>query len=317
MDKEFSSVTRMDSAINMNRGSRPTSTVAGWSRKQKENGVGGNSSGANNSRSNSNHLLSSVSASVSLSSSLNVSQQIGGKRANPSDGPLLRRTPCKTPRSSPARVTTPSRIAGTPGRAAATATTPGGGGGGRNKTPTRGDRFIPSRSATDFEAGSYRLLKRGPLLDANSDVAAATMSPSKRDYQRKMAANLLGSEAADRGARILAFADRVNEPPEGSAGNAPKVMFGSASETPDSARKRKTRNIPAVPERILDAPELINDFYLNLIDWSSENLLAVALGVNVYIWNAGTCAFLTHLAHFSLSKFYLQQLPAKFASSLS
>ena len=42
-----------------------------------------------------------------------------------------------------------------------------------------------------------------------------------------------------------------------------------------------------MPERILDAPELVNDYYLNLLDWSADNRLAVALGENVYLWNAG------------------------------
>ncbi|RKP14788.1 WD40-repeat-containing domain protein [Piptocephalis cylindrospora] len=38
------------------------------------------------------------------------------------------------------------------------------------------------------------------------------------------------------------------------------------------------------PYRILDAPKLVDDFYLNLIDWSSTNLIAVALGSMVFIW---------------------------------
>jgi cell division cycle 20-like protein 1 (cofactor of APC complex) len=33
---------------------------------------------------------------------------------------------------------------------------------------------------------------------------------------------------------------------------------------------------------------LNDDFYLNLVDWSSTNILAVALGQAVYIWNACT-----------------------------
>ena len=40
------------------------------------------------------------------------------------------------------------------------------------------------------------------------------------------------------------------------------------------------------PERILDAPEILDDYYLNLLDWSSTNILAVALGPTVYLWNA-------------------------------
>ena len=46
-----------------------------------------------------------------------------------------------------------------------------------------------------------------------------------------------------------------------------------------------------MPERILDAPELVNDYYLNLLDWSADNRLAVALGENVYLWNAGRIDF--------------------------
>jgi len=38
----------------------------------------------------------------------------------------------------------------------------------------------------------------------------------------------------------------------------------------------------------LDAPNLQDDFYLNLVDWSQSNQLAVALGTSVYIWNANT-----------------------------
>lgn len=39
---------------------------------------------------------------------------------------------------------------------------------------------------------------------------------------------------------------------------------------------------------MLDAPELQDDFYLNLVDWSSENVLSVGLGSCVYLWSACT-----------------------------
>lgn len=41
------------------------------------------------------------------------------------------------------------------------------------------------------------------------------------------------------------------------------------------------RHIPQTPERILDAPELKQDFYLNLLAWSSRNIIAVALSETV------------------------------------
>lgn len=39
-------------------------------------------------------------------------------------------------------------------------------------------------------------------------------------------------------------------------------------------------------ERTLDAPDLVDDFYLNLLDWGSSNVLAIALGHTVYLWDA-------------------------------
>ena len=49
-------------------------------------------------------------------------------------------------------------------------------------------------------------------------------------------------------------------------------------------RSSLQRKISGVPERILDAPDIVNDYYLNPIDWSATNLLAVALANTVYIW---------------------------------
>ena len=43
-----------------------------------------------------------------------------------------------------------------------------------------------------------------------------------------------------------------------------------------------------MPFKVLDAPSLQDDFYLNLVDWSSSNILAVGLGRAVYIWSACT-----------------------------
>ena len=50
--------------------------------------------------------------------------------------------------------------------------------------------------------------------------------------------------------------------------------------------QKKTRKIAKIPFKVLDAPSLIDDFYLDLIDWSESNVLAVALNHSVYIWDA-------------------------------
>ena len=39
-------------------------------------------------------------------------------------------------------------------------------------------------------------------------------------------------------------------------------------------------------ERTLDAPDLVDNYYINLLDWGSCNVLAIALGNTVYLWDA-------------------------------
>lgn len=68
------------------------------------------------------------------------------------------------------------------------------------------------------------------------------------------------------------------------------------SLTPVSAKSQKllrsprkaSRKISKIPFKVLDAPDLQDDFYLNLVDWSSQNVLSVGLGACVYLWSACT-----------------------------
>ena len=52
--------------------------------------------------------------------------------------------------------------------------------------------------------------------------------------------------------------------------------------------QKKPRTISKVPYRVLDAPELSDDFYLNLVDWGQQDVLAVGLGDSVYLWDGAT-----------------------------
>ena len=72
-----------------------------------------------------------------------------------------------------------------------------------------------------------------------------------------------------------------------SHGAAIDMMSGADASFRDVANK-VGRRINSAPTRILDAPELVDDYYLNLLTWSQDNTLAVALGQCVYLWDAGT-----------------------------
>lgn len=50
--------------------------------------------------------------------------------------------------------------------------------------------------------------------------------------------------------------------------------------------RKQPRQVAKVPYKVLDAPDLADDFYLNLVDWGSTNVLGVGLGSCVYMWNS-------------------------------
>ncbi|KAK7945634.1 hypothetical protein WMY93_001362 [Mugilogobius chulae] len=142
---------------------------------------------------------------------------------------------------------------------------------GRVKTNTLqmgGDRFIPTRNSKQMDVASFLLTKE------NEPDNPATTSA------KAMSVTLNGYDLED--AKILHLGGKPLNAPEGYQNNL-KVLYSQAT-TPASTKK--TRYISSTPDKILDAPELRNDFYLNLIDWSSRNLLAVALHNSVYLWDA-------------------------------
>uniref|UniRef100_A0A8C7ZTE1 Cell division cycle 20 homolog n=1 Tax=Oryzias sinensis TaxID=183150 RepID=A0A8C7ZTE1_9TELE len=143
------------------------------------------------------------------------------------------------------------------------------------KTPSKigGDRFIPTRNSKQMDVANFLLTKENEPLDANT--AGSTL-----ESQKAWSVSLNGYNIED--AKILHFGGKPLNAPEGYQNNL-KVLYSQGS-TPASTKK--TRYISSTPDRILDAPDLRNDFYLNLLDWGSHNILAVALHNSVYLWDA-------------------------------
>ncbi|KAL3912267.1 MAG: hypothetical protein SGPRY_008393 [Prymnesium sp.] len=171
----------------------------------------------------------------------------------------LQNTPCKRPTGRPSSSTKRGR-------------TPG------SRTP-HGDRFIPNRSAMDLDVSNFELTRKS--LDLNTENAELNASPAKKEYKKELAQTLMQQHP---NSKVLAFKSKAPKPPE-SHQNSLRVLYTQNREAGNAPRKY-SRQIPQAPERILDAPELLDDYYLNLLDWSSNNTLGVALGDSVYLWNA-------------------------------
>ncbi|KAF1808841.1 cell division cycle protein Cdc20 [Eremomyces bilateralis CBS 781.70] len=83
--------------------------------------------------------------------------------------------------------------------------------------------------------------------------------------------------------RILAFKPA---PPESSKPIDLRSQYNRPLKPANSINGQLRRRILTSPERVLDAPSIVDDYYLNLLDWSCNNQVAIGLGQSVYIWSA-------------------------------
>ena len=141
-------------------------------------------------------------------------------------------------------------------------------------------------SYLDMNASVVRTINvDGSLINGNM----SSSSMSNRSPNRAQTANVLKYKSNIGGRRIdsplngnsLLYGGGSSSLLSSSSGGLPLgTVIGSPS--------KPVRKIPKVPFKVLDAPNLQDDFYLNLVDWSSSNLLAVGLGSCVYLWSACT-----------------------------
>ncbi|CAI4480293.1 BAQ_1a_G0020020.mRNA.1.CDS.1 [Saccharomyces cerevisiae] len=96
-----------------------------------------------------------------------------------------------------------------------------------------------------------------------------------------------------RGASLLTYQQRKGRRLS-AASLLQSQFFDSMSPVrPDSKQLllspgKQFRQIAKVPYRVLDAPSLADDFYYSLIDWSSTDVLAVALGKSIFLTDNNT-----------------------------
>ena len=173
-------------------------------------------------------------------------------------------------------------------------------------TISYGDRFIPDRAASSGIAtiGSGKLAageKRPKSSGENSSVLASGVddalaaleslslnneeetytrpSPNSVAYQDSLATAC----GISQNQRILAFKPA---PPESSKPVDLRSQYNRPLKNANTTSAQFRRRVGTAPERVLDAPGLVDDYYLNLLDWSSGNQVAIGLERNVYVWSA-------------------------------
>eukprot|EP00727_Mastigamoeba_balamuthi_P008722 m51a1_g4472 WD40 repeat-containing protein (484) ;mRNA; r:245877-247712 len=156
------------------------------------------------------------------------------------------------------------------------------------QTPSKaatGDRFIPVHQTTNqLEASHQALLRAETDSTPSRPSRGADTTPSREAYKSTLSTAMLGEE--DSTARVLSFSKKPAPKASASLQQSMRSLYVAGSEAP--ATRKPARFIPQAPERVLDAPDILDDYYLNLLDWSPNNVLAVALGQGVYLWDASS-----------------------------
>ncbi|TFK33846.1 WD40 repeat-like protein [Crucibulum laeve] len=183
-----------------------------------------------------------------------------------------------------------------------------------------GDRFVPSRDGGDMRT-SFHLMDDGPLTPSKSRIIPSESdalkeqanaifnsilhtevtppSPHRRPVSptRPTASGSIMPSTPTR-RRLFAYSSpstsnpatptrRLDTPTDEAYSMSP---VRAASRQLLESPRRQLRSVCKTPYRVLDAPELADDFYLNLVDWSSTNVLGVGLGSCVYLWTAHNAA---------------------------
>uniref|UniRef100_A0A4W2G148 Fizzy-related protein homolog n=1 Tax=Bos indicus x Bos taurus TaxID=30522 RepID=A0A4W2G148_BOBOX len=148
------------------------------------------------------------------------------------------------------------------------------------KSPSQNRKAKDATSDNGKDGLAYSALLKNELLGAGIEKVQDPQTEDRR---------LQPSTPERKGLFTYSLSTKRSSPDDGN-----DVSPYSLSPVSNKSQKllrsprKPTRKISKIPFKVLDAPELQDDFYLNLVDWSSLNVLSVGLGTCVYLWSACT-----------------------------
>jgi cell division cycle protein 20 (cofactor of APC complex) len=138
----------------------------------------------------------------------------------------------------------------------------------------------------DLDYSAYLLRKEGKEGEGEEEDGDA-LSPSGQVCQQAVLKAISRSRGKSGQRSVLSFNITTPSVTEGSSLNYTANMSNSiSSQSIRSSQKRRERRLPKDAEKVLDAPGLVDDYYLNVLDWGKNNVLAIGLGSKVFLWNA-------------------------------
>ncbi|KAJ3692771.1 hypothetical protein LUZ60_011866 [Juncus effusus] len=152
----------------------------------------------------------------------------------------------------------------------------------QHNRPAGGDRFIPTRSLMDMDYARSVFTHRTPVKKPEEE-RAFNLTPQEEEYRRRIEEHFrVDSEGKPR--KILSFGtpNRTQK----------KLSFDHLfpNESQSTRPIKPPRQIPTTSNLMLDAPYIRNNPCLKLLDWGNQNIIAICLGLSVYLYNHATKA---------------------------
>ncbi|BBG98174.1 Transducin family protein / WD-40 repeat family protein [Prunus dulcis] len=138
-----------------------------------------------------------------------------------------------------------------------------------------GDRFIPNRSLMDLDQ-ARSLLSNRTTPNRNSNF---------NEVYRKSIEDKLTLDSEGNPFRMLVFRGSPKSNRK-SIRCVDLMRQDEAKELDGNGKHHEPRRLPKGEARILDAPNIRNDFYMSTMDWGKNNVIAIALGKDLFLWNA-------------------------------
>uniref|UniRef100_A0A671W1J3 Fizzy-related protein homolog n=1 Tax=Sparus aurata TaxID=8175 RepID=A0A671W1J3_SPAAU len=156
-----------------------------------------------------------------------------------------------------------------------------------------GDRFIPTRAGSNWSINFHYANEncRSPNQTHKAKDASSDSSKDAVAYAALLRNELLGAGIETDSHGLFRYTVHTKRVPFDSDNEVSPYSLSPLSNKSHKllrSPRKPARKISKIPFKVLDAPELQDDFYLNLVDWSAGNLLSVGLGACVYLWSACT-----------------------------
>lgn len=132
-------------------------------------------------------------------------------------------------------------------------------GSSNSTSQSQADRYIPHRGGMDFDL-SNRSLVNNSQMGEDMDVSCCATS----EHAKLLLANTLDMSNssltdASKPARVLAFKNKAPAPTEGYQSSV-RVLYSAQGAKKDTAAVKTMRHIPTAPVRVLDAPDMLDDY---------------------------------------------------------